>query len=395
MARSVRRLTRWLLAGFAALVLLLLLAVTGLWLFFDVDRLRGRIEANVSQTIGRPLHFTGPLRWQRGLRLAISSEGGEVANAPGFDAEPFAHWQRISLGVALWPLLHKQVLIDRVVIDGLALHLQRDAAGRDNWQFAPRTPASADAAASTTLRVGAVVLRDARVRIQDATTGADWRAESMAVSARLPADLAAADRRFADVRFAARLSGGQLPTAGVQAAFEAAALHVSSDVIELPAFAAQWADASLTGSITAKPGEPWSAQGSLALRAPSLRTLVATVGSLLPSTADPKAFGPISLSSRLAYGSAGLDLSALDLQLDDTRMTGNAALPTLQPPALRFDLAADRMVIDRYLEPDDAVREPFTLPLAGLKALDARGVLRIERATLAGATARKVRIDVE
>ena len=70
-------------------------------------------------------------------------------------------------------------------------------------------------------------------------------------------------------------------------------------------------------------------------------------------------------------------------------------LPTLSPLSVRFDLAADQVEVDRYLTPEDEPGTPLQLPLAQLKALDAKGALTIRRATLAGAAAREMRIDVD
>ncbi len=83
------------------------------------------------------------------------------------------------------------------------------------------------------------------------------------------------------------------------------------------------------------------------------------------------------------------------MSLDDTQLTGAASLPRLEPLALRFDLVADKVDLDRYREPDDAKSEPLELPLAKLKALDAKGTLRIREARLVGAAAKEIRIDVE
>jgi hypothetical protein len=56
---------------------------------------------------------------------------------------------------------------------------------------------------------------------------------------------------------------------------------------------------------------------------------------------------------------------------------------------------ADRIDLDRYREPADVKGDPLELPLAWLKQLDAVGSLGIRQATVAGAAAKEVRIDVE
>jgi hypothetical protein len=62
---------------------------------------------------------------------------------------------------------------------------------------------------------------------------------------------------------------------------------------------------------------------------------------------------------------------------------------------VRFDLEGDTVALDRYLEPADYKGKPFELPLAQLKALNVQGVLRMKSASVMGAKATELRIDVE
>jgi hypothetical protein len=62
---------------------------------------------------------------------------------------------------------------------------------------------------------------------------------------------------------------------------------------------------------------------------------------------------------------------------------------------MRFDFSGDSIDFDRYLEPADYKGKPFELPLAQLKALNVQGVLKMKSATVKGAKATELRIDVE
>ncbi|MEO6187087.1 MAG: AsmA family protein, partial [Steroidobacteraceae bacterium] len=199
MARHIRRLIFWLLGGIAALALLAVLALAGLWIFLDPNDFRGQIEARANAAIGREVHLSGNLRWELGPQIFIVSEGGDVANAPGFGPTPLASWAQVRLGVAARPLFSRRVLIDRIDIKGLKLNLQRNAQGQDNWTFRPAKAANPAAPSSVTIRVGAVKLRDADITWRDAGSGADWHLSELAFSARLPEDLAAPTREFHDI----------------------------------------------------------------------------------------------------------------------------------------------------------------------------------------------------
>jgi AsmA protein len=395
MARHLRRLIFWFLLGVATLLLLALLAFAALWWFLDPDDYRAQIEARASAAIGRQVRLTGALRWQLGRQIFIASEGGEIANAAGFGPVPLARWSGIRMGVAARPLLDKRVLIDRIEIDGLELQLQRDAQGEVNWAL-QLAEATGDAATqSVTVRINAAELRNGYVHYQDAASGADWRVSTLQFTAQLPEDLAAADRTFRDIDLSGRLAGGPLPAAGVAFALQTGQLQWSPQLLQMPAFQLRWSDATLDGGVTARLGVEPEVTATLMLQAPSLRTLLATAGITPPPMADPSTLGALQFSTALQFVQGAATFDPLSIALDETKLTGKLSLPQLKPLSLRFDLAADRVDLDRYLEPDDVQSEPFELPLAQLKALDARGVLRIQQATVAGAAAKAVTIDVE
>jgi AsmA protein len=394
MARHLRRLTCWILGSFAALVLLALLAVAGLWWFLDPDDYRAQIQARASSAIGRPVHLTGALRWKLGRRISLVSEGGDIANAAGFDAEPLARWSKITLGLAARPLLHKRVLIDRIDVEGLQLRLQRNAAGSANWELAVEDGGQDAAKQPVVLRIAEVAVRQGALRFEDAMTQASWRVTAADAYARLPEDLGAPDRTLRDVAVSGRLAGGMLAAEGVTFSLQAPALQWSPQRLDVPDFTLRWADAEVKGGI-ATPLPVLDVTARLDAQAPSLRAGLATIGMATPPLRDPSTLGPMQMRTSLRYTAGALQLDALSFRLDDTQVQGQVSLPKLAPLALRFSLTADRIDLDRYREPADVKSKPLELPLAFLKQLDARGTLRIRQATVAGAAAREVIIDVD
>jgi len=90
--------------------------------------------------------------------------------------------------------------------------------------------------------------------------------------------------------------------------------------------------------------------GELAVDSLDLRGWLAQRDVSLASTTDPETFRRFGLQTRLRLTGDRLDLSGLALDIDETRLTGTLALVGT-PPAYRFDLAADRLDLDRYLRP--------------------------------------------
>ena len=394
MARHFRRLTFWLLAGLAVPALLALVALALLWFFFDPDDYRAQIESRASTALGRRVRLTGALSWQLGRRIAIVSEGGEIANAAGFGPEPMARWTRIRLGVAARPLLDKQVLIDHIEVQGLQLLLQRDAQGRVNWALPAGDAGGRGGQQAVSVRIAEVAVQDATLRYRDAGAESDWLVTSLQASAKLPADFMAPAREFRDVAMRGRLAGGPVAQEGVAFELRAAALQLAPQQLLLPAFTARWADAMLEGEVTLQPDVP-GIEAKFTLQAPSLRALLATIGVEPPPMRDTTTLGALNLALALRYAAGAATVDGLSLNMDGTHLTGRIELPRLQPLAARFNLAADRVDLDRYREPVDVKSEPLELPLAWLKQLDARGTLRIREAIIAGAAAKQVRIDVE
>ncbi|MEO6369105.1 MAG: hypothetical protein ABIP38_14080, partial [Steroidobacteraceae bacterium] len=236
---------------------------------------------------------------------------------------------------------------------------------------------------------------DADITWRDAGSGADWHLSELAFSARLPEDLAAPTREFHDIELVGRLAGGPIAAGGVQFGLQVDAARTTPELLQVPVFNARWSEAVLSGAVDARLVAPQKVDASLAVQVPSLRALLATVGITPPPMADPMTLGPLQGKVALHYAAGAAVLDNLALSLDDTNLTGELALPGIDPLALRFTLDADRVDLDRYMTPADMESKPLELPLAALKTMDAKGVLRIRSATVAGAAAKDVRIDVE
>lgn len=397
MARSTRRLIRILAASAAALLLLVIAAVAALLLFVDADRFRPRIERAASQSLGRQVSL-GSLHWDPGIRIALASEGGAIANAPGFDAAQFASWRRISFGLGLWPLLRRDVRIDHLAVDGLVLDLQRNADGNSNWKFSPtgspgttaRSAPPAPGEGGLRIALDSLALTDATIRYRDAAAGRDTSISAADLSVSLPPDLTAPQLEFADVEFKARLQDWPL-------SLQAAVLRVDRNgpVLELPEFKAQFDQTAIGGSLRAQASEAPDVEARLHLSVPSVRTQLERLGRPLGPMQDPGVPGAASLDVRLRYSDGAARMDELLLTVDDTTLKGHVELPSLRPLVLRFDLDADRVDIDRYLEPADVRSDPFELPVRGLRSVDAKGTLRVAEAEAAGAVARQAVFTVE
>ena len=154
------------------IIALLVAAVIALWLIVNPNAYKGRIESAVRTSTGRDLSLTGNIHLAVFPSLALELGPASLGNPPGFSSsQPFASVQHVSLRVHVLPLLHHQLDVGRVEIDGLDLRLLKNAQGQGNWAM-PAGKAAAPAAqkSGSQMTIGgiaAVVVKNSRVSYQD------------------------------------------------------------------------------------------------------------------------------------------------------------------------------------------------------------------------------------
>ena len=131
-----------------------------------------------------------------------------------------------------------------------------------------------------------------------------------------------------------------------------------------------------------------SASGQLEVAPFNLRRLARQLRQELPETADDDAFTRVALSGRFDLSDAGLNLERMELQLDDTRLSGEFSMTeTALRPVTQFDLNVDQIDLDRYLLPDSQARQTSgeDAALLALAATDLDGELSIDRLIVSNA----------
>ena len=137
--RRNRMQKEWALPA-AAVVLLMIFAVTLVPVFVNADTFRPAIENQLSSSFGREVTMG---------RLTLSILAGNlvaddiaIADDPSFSSVPFIQAKRLDVGVEVLPLvLHRQVHITRLNIDTPSIQLIQNASGK--WNFSTFGGASA------------------------------------------------------------------------------------------------------------------------------------------------------------------------------------------------------------------------------------------------------------
>ena len=381
----IARILTLIVAVGVALVAAALLAV---WLLVNPNDFKPRIAAAVKASTGRELVLSGDLKLSVFPWIALELGPGSLGNPPGFAAEPFLSFNHAAVRVRVWPLLAKRLDIGRVELDGLDVRLLKNAAGRGNWQGLGRTtvaPAAAAApghpsAGESLAGIASITVTQARLTYQDLTveniqleTGAIASGSVVPVTLHLEAKRGNGDSASLEVRLDLsanstdeRLSlqaldlDGAVTLAGdpraIKGRFVAPAVDVdlAKQTLSVPKFALTAAGADLGGTLdgTAILDAPAFA-GNVTLSPLLLREFVPRFGITLPAMRDPKALSTVSATAYVDYGAKALRVDHLSMALDDTHLTGNAAV-NLATHAVTFALGVDRIDVDRYLPPPQA-----------------------------------------
>ncbi len=414
-------------AGLALIVLVMI----GLVLFFDPNDYKTEISAAVEQATGRQLTLEGDLELDVFPRLRITIGAAELANAAGFADEPFASIEGAGLAVGLLPLLSRRIEIDEARLEGLVLNLARDGQGRSNWQDMggagapePASPTGEDSSgdAALELNVDAVVISQAEINWSDEVAGSQWQLGdfnldaagfgpgtafplsmdfsltgdevSVAVTASMEATLGLADDRYRleDLEIEIVGEGPAWPggQGEVDLSFGTFEADLQAETLSLEDLALEILGLTVTGTLTGRQlfGD-LSLAGEVEFEEFDPQALLEIFDVEL-ETADAGVLRRASITAELAYDANRTMLEAVELVLDDSRLSGQLGLVG---DSVRFDLSVDSIDIDRYLPPaSDAATEEagsldeVDLPLEALRTLSAAGQMTIGAARFAGLT---------
>ncbi|MBV8853394.1 MAG: AsmA family protein, partial [Sinobacteraceae bacterium] len=336
------------------LVGILVLGVLALLLFVDPNKYRGDIQQAVQQHLGRQLTIQGKIELKILPFLAVALHDVQLGNPPGFGTQPFATVRSASVGVKLLPLLAKRIEVSRIAIDGLSATLV-SRGETNNWQDLTESkqpappPQQAAPASSPNASVGQVKISDASLVMRDEVKKSTVRVVLQQLDiGKLATDAAGSSVQNVDgkgtylSRTDAQAKGAAeqpLPfsvhTAGLT--LDARQQSLAPATLEM-----KFGDLALV--ITAS-GQKLSTdrniEGTLSVPKVSLRKMMQALGIVPPMTRDPHALEAFALKSNYHLTRRALQLSGLNLALDDTHLQGTAAVEDLESDALGFDLRVD------------------------------------------------------
>lgn len=370
------------------LATLLGLAVLAVWLArFDPNDYKPWLIELVQQKTQRTLTIPGHIRL-----TVFPSPGADLGrltlSEPG-SAAPFIAIQSAKISLQLLPLLRREMVVDKIDIDGLQATLRKTPEGRD---AEAALPPRGEETGPVRFEIDRVSLRNASVRFDDpvnrrqimlselnVVTGrlAQGAMRTLSLSAKIGVDRPAVAARlrikttYALDRLQPRLSlsDSEIELKGLLAAREMRALVTATRAVELT---------------------------DQHLQAPQLRikaSLPNPAGGVMTVTASGNVLVNIGEKNSRAQFSGQFDASRFDLRL---------ALTGTNPSLLHLDMVIDALDLARYRAAPAAgnpvgkassqrAAEAEALDLSALSALHADGSLAIERVQNGALTMRKLK----
>jgi uncharacterized protein involved in outer membrane biogenesis len=309
----------------------------------DFNQYKPQIAAEVKKATGRDMAIEGDLRlnlltFNPGLAVA----GVRFANAPWGSRPDMAVIKRFEVKVAILPLLNKTLDVERVVIEGADILVERNAQGQGNYEFLgaekPAAPAKApdpgkpesSGTSLPMLAVREVTIKDSRLTYKDAKAAQPLvlALSSLSVAA-VPGEPMRLDLKGAynDAPFTVKGTMGDL----------AQLLQPSKPWPVKVTAEAGGATVAVDGSVA----NPTAASGidiALAVEGKDLSQMSKLAGSPVPP------LGPYSLKTKIV-GSIDkvVELRDLSARMGDSALAGKAAMQIKDRPTLSATLTSEQI----------------------------------------------------
>ncbi|WP_040041830.1 AsmA family protein [Noviherbaspirillum autotrophicum] len=239
------KLVKYLLIAFAALIGLLLIAAGFIAATFDPNDYKPLIIRLVQEKKQRTLSIPGEIKLSFFPRLG--ADLGKLSISEHNSQAEFASVDSAKVSLALIPLLHKQLVVDRVKIDGLRATIRRHADGSANYD--DLLSKNEDSGQQVAFDIDGVDIRHAQILYEDQKAGrrmelSDLNLETGKIASGVPSKLKltsgiksskpALDARLAlDTGFTMDLEQGRYVFKGLDGKLTGAALDFRDLVLTL------------------------------------------------------------------------------------------------------------------------------------------------------------------
>ncbi|NPU93341.1 MAG: AsmA family protein [Gammaproteobacteria bacterium] len=411
MSRPVRMIL-FALLGVLALVVL---AVGALVVLVDPNDYREDISKMAREGAGVELKLGGDLGWS--FYPVLGFRAHDVGLSLRSDAPQLMQVDAFSVGVRLLPLLSKKIDVDGLDISGLKAHLIVDAKGQTNWQSSAASgdisasdaqagvpagtatsPAATEESSSAIpdIRIPKITVRDSQIKYEDQQTKAAYTVDlplleltdvnldeafplqlqarvrdnakldlDVDLKTQLRADLAG--KKFAASDLDLNTTVGGIFAAPVKAVVQGdLQFDQGADKADVKLSKLEFANVQATAQMEASAvSSAPQFKGTLKTDSFDLKALLKTLGIEPPVTSDAAAMTNVKADLAFSGTPEKIRIAPLQLKLDDSTLSGEAAITDVATQALRFNLKLDKLDADRYLPPESADKKSSDKVAAG------------------------------
>ena len=342
----------WIVGVIAGLLVVVIGGVAVYIATFDLNRLKPRITEAIEKATGRTAELNGEISFTPSLVPTVSIASVTLSNAPWSKQPTMLQIGSLDVTFALMPLLHKQVQIDSVVLDGGIIRVETSKDGKSNLDF---STGDKQAAKQSLQQAGnesggfevspdirKVSVTDTHIVVDNQVTG---RSIDLTIDKlTLGAD---ADDEPLDIDLAGKLGQG---SSALDLAAEGSAGPLAALLDDQPASVDL--TVKLGNSSTSLKGtlqKPLSMAGlklALSGSGDNFSALAPVIGSAPPD------LGAYKLSGNLAGDLAKkIDISNLALTLGDNSLKGSGSVEAqATPPKVNLALTTDTLTLDPFLD---------------------------------------------
>ena len=411
---------RWIVAGIAAVVLLIAALAAYVAVTFDAPRIKQEASKLVLDKTGRTLTIDGNVHLKFWPNLGVEAE--QVSLSEYNSKTLFASLAAAHASLQVMPLLEKKFVADTLEVDGLHLTVIRDRKGHLNIDDLlgknddPSKPPPDFDVAGVRIIDAELIWRDelksstAKISSLDLTTGhvanskdgLKLQAIKLSIKGKLNGD---------NIEFAADLpslsrKGEQIgvPTAKLQARLDGQARRatIQLGISGIEGTSQALKIGGLTLDVDATLGDKrlkGNFKTPIALDIPAsnltLSELTGTLDLDMPGLPAHPLKLPISGHLKADYAKPSVS-GSLATTFDESHIESRFNVVGSNPPNIGLELDIDRLNVDKYLPPAKAEATSTgdeKIDLSALKSINASGVLRVGDLQVKNIKARNVRVS--
>lgn len=117
------------------IVVLVIVAALAAPMFISSDTLKAQLVAQVKKATGRTLEIKGETHVSFFPNIEVSAEDVTLSNPEGFTTPYLISLKKLATGAELGPLLHGELLINGITLEGATINLEELKSGARNWEF--------------------------------------------------------------------------------------------------------------------------------------------------------------------------------------------------------------------------------------------------------------------